>query len=553
MLKYLRFLLLGVLLLFGNCRCKKLTTEGGEKPRVEEVDSNTGDSQEQIEEKVNPSFTLEPQEGSSDETYANETLQLALKETALSKTTDKIKCKIVGLYATNGELLIENKEGGDEPTKLLAEGDELIVEKGSFPLIFKPSGKVGQANISITLETEEKKKVTVKLTLSLKPASTIFLITPKEIHTGEEEKITLDITSRDPNEEFTIQSIKPGYGEVELMYASGEYVHLGDKLKPGVHQFTYKIHRRDHVEPVVTLDGYTTYKGREISLNKHESNLEISLTDNKGNEYQAKSEYKLFDWSFEIELEKVYWFERLEFGYTKFDFTIKEPNGRSYHGGSNEELDPIYGRERYKILSCKSSDGVPVTLIAAPLEWKGSGTTFSFLGLDKIETNMIGNKIRAGLHTLRFRPASLSLGIDSKITIEIEGPRGVIKELVIDITEDEQDILVDRRFRVSCEELKQEVDPINEKIDHFLHEERLWKIRWGKEEERYAKEAWEAGKKAAFILSRVEEMKDEANKVPGLKNRLGSVTLDKLERLIEAIQELEKNKEEINKMYGYDL
>jgi hypothetical protein len=133
MLKYLRFLLLGIVLMFGNCRCGKLTPEGGENPRAEEVDSNAGDDKEPKEEKVDPSFALERQEGSSDEMYANETVQLVLKETALSKTTDKIKCKIVGLYATNGELLIENKEGGDELTKLLAEGDFLTIENGSLP------------------------------------------------------------------------------------------------------------------------------------------------------------------------------------------------------------------------------------------------------------------------------------------------------------------------------------------------------------------------------------------------------------------------------------
>jgi hypothetical protein len=408
------------------------------------------------------------------------------------------------------------------------------MEKGSLPLMFKPTGKPGQANISITLETEEKKKATVQLELLVKSASTISLTTFKEIHTGEEEKITLNISSRDPNEEFIIQFIKPGDGEVEVTYASGEYVHLGDKLKPGVHQFTYKIHRRDHIEPVITLDGYTTYKGSEISSHENESYLEISLTDSKGNKYQERSEYNMYDIYFDFSTPTVYWSrlddgfstpqELYDKGYREFEFDIKEPNSWNNGFGRN-----VYSEYRYKILSCKSSDGLPVGLLGS--------SQFGY------QVDMVGEKLKADRNYMYFKLDELSLGTDSKIIIEIEGPRGIIKKLVICVMDNhKQSLLYTRISNLSWELLA-----VNNELEDI----------WSKEDQskpRYAKEAWKVGLKAVFILGRVEEMKDQLKKVPGLKNTLSPLILAKLEDLMGAIKELEKTKEEkINKIYGFNL
>jgi hypothetical protein len=86
----------------------------------------------------------------------------------------------------------------------------------------------------------------------------------------------------------------------------------------------------------------------------------------------------------------------------------------------------------------------------------------------------------------------------------------------------------------------------NEVVDIYMKDDQRKPV--------YAKEAWKVGMKAAFILGQVEEMKDQVKKFPGLKGTLSPSTLKSLERLILAIELLEKNKEnKINKIYGFNF
>jgi hypothetical protein len=557
MKKYLLFLLLGVVLMLGSCRCRKMVPDNGERLQ---------------EEKIDPVFVLERQGNSSEEVFANDSIPLVLKETAQSKKCDQVKCKIVGLGKDQGVLYLE--ENGVEAAKPLAEGDYVTIEKGSLPLMFRPSAQVfyspyevAHAYISIELEPEDGKKANVRLDLFLKPAAGITLTTPNEIHTGEEETITLEITSKDPDEEFTIQSISPEYGEVELIYASGEYVHIGDKLKGGVHQLKYMVHRSDHEEQKVALDGYTTYKGSDIREWKKKSKLEISLSDSKENKYYAKSDHTLYNVYFTIEDLYVHWSpgtippgffgmgenenDNYLRGYYKFEFKIQQ----------RDAWKGAYGGLPYKIRSCKSSDGSSVSLIKREINY----------GCNYRDRNMIGEKMEWGEKNLYFRLEELSLGTDSKIIIEIEGPRGIVKELVVEVSADDKDFILDNKISSKMLELNNKIFKKKEYGEDYYNLSRelrdvlsegkrlagpsLYGHTWLAKREMWKnrEKAHELGLKAAFFLSEVEEMKDEVKKNPGLMGRLTKHTVDLMEGRIKEVEEIERLKEELNGVYGFNF
>lgn len=213
MTKYFRLLYIGFVLLLSGCSCKNLAGGQGES-RI-------------------PKFSLSLEESLQGKNlFTNKPVDLVLKENNLSKNKKFVSYKIVELEQQGGILI-----SADSTKKSLKIGDELIIEGGSMPLLFSPSGKAGKGLVSMVLEHGGESSAAFKLDFNLQgPAFSLSLkeeLQRKPLYTYKPIDVVLKGKDLSKNESI----LKCKIVELDqqggiLIFADGtkKELHIGDEL-----------------------------------------------------------------------------------------------------------------------------------------------------------------------------------------------------------------------------------------------------------------------------------------------------------------------------------
>jgi hypothetical protein len=476
--------------------------------------------------KEEPKFSLELAEGMKKEDLnTNQPIPLVLKGENLLEAeylVDKLEVE-------KGTLHFMDNQGktGEE----IRGREVLIFKDGALPLMFVPSGKVGENSIKISFKLKRNvwRGGETKLNLDLKNILTASL--PEFVRTGKLEPFKLKINA-DPEQEFTIKSITPQSGNVEIFYDNGEKagvwgevnpVRIGDKLKGGKE---YELDFKKYGFYDKVNGGEVVFKGREEKFAYYphvKRSIEVVIVDDKGNEYKEKVEFKIKDLSFNFNIKGINW---LNLGEGKIDdlgvYQIEYELQTLQCNAKDEE----YGKDCYKILSFRASDNTRVSL------------------LDYFLKNMVGEKPSTDLPDLYLRLDEMNLNMHGKpmiINMKIQGPGGDVQSVDIEIAPEHKEYILWGKI---------------DSISHWANQRQIDLIGvWLSDTFPVQKHAiaQKAGEGAAAFIKRVHKKCAQVESVEKLGRYISSQTREKMKFALEMVEKLKGRIDFINKEYGLNI
>ncbi len=361
MIKSLFLFVLASSFLFASCDCNNSDIDNG--PRGEETGQKYEETSPKHEEKKEePKFSLALADGVKGEAlFTNRPIPLVLKgENLNSNHPDDHKLKIGKWSVQKGTLHFMDVDG--KAGKHI-EACEVEFKNGVLPLVFVPNGNSGKVCLELEFTFSSwDKPFEASTELDLK--SFISLETPEEIKTGKLTTAWLKFNA-DPEEEFTLKSVRIDHYPLEMTYDNGEAegvwaevkpVRIGDKFKAGEHELSLKLYGyNDKVET-----GGEVFEAVKFESYIKKVSLDLVLVDSKGNECKTEAKFDVDDTSFELVLGDIAWglydersSKAFKEGIFKFGFQIKFGNL-----GLSDGYD-----QYFKILSFSSNDGSAVSLL----------------------------------------------------------------------------------------------------------------------------------------------------------------------------------------------